>query len=116
MSRSALPFSFTRRCRPTVPPAPSRLKTSMAVGDLLVLHHLGDGAGGRVVAAAGGVGDHEPQAADRAVVAAAEAEPPSAVVPQPVSTSPAATAPTVSFRREAVRIVFLLCVRRVPAD
>ena len=35
---------------------------------------------------------------------AAEAEPPSAVVPQPVSTSPAATAPTVSFRREAVRI------------
>ena len=34
-----------------------------------------------------------------------EAEPPSAVVPQPVSTSPAATAPTVSFRREAVRIL-----------
>ena len=34
-----------------------------------------------------------------------DAEPPSAVVPQPVSTSPAATAPTVSFRREAVRIL-----------
>jgi hypothetical protein len=32
-----------------------------------------------------------------------------------VSTRPAATAPTVSFRREAVRILFLLCVRRVPA-
>jgi hypothetical protein len=29
MSISALPSSFTRRCRPTVPPAPSRLKTSM---------------------------------------------------------------------------------------
>src|SRR5919112_615559 len=39
-----------------------------------------------------------------------EADPPSAVVPQPVSTRPAATAPTVSFRREAVRIVSS-CVR-----
>src|SRR6476620_4273492 len=36
---------------------------------------------------------------------ASDAEPPAAVVPQPVSTSPAATAPRVSFRREAVRIV-----------
>jgi hypothetical protein len=29
MSRSALPVSLTRRCRPTVPPAPSRLNTSI---------------------------------------------------------------------------------------
>src|SRR4051812_34130717 len=34
-----------------------------------------------------------------------EAEPPSAVVPHPVSTRPAATAPRVSFLREAVRIL-----------
>ena len=29
MARSPLPFSFTVRARPTVPPAPSRLKTSV---------------------------------------------------------------------------------------
>src|SRR3954465_13611735 len=35
----------------------------------------------------------------------AAAEPPSAVVPQPVSTRPAAAAPRVSFLREEVRIL-----------
>ena len=65
MARSPLPFSLTMRARPTVPPAPARLKTSV-VGDVVVLHHLGGGTGGGVVAAAGGVGDHDPQVGDRA--------------------------------------------------
>ena len=59
--RSALPFSLTVRARPTVPPAPSRLKTSVPAGDLVVLHDLGRRARGDVVAAPGGVGDHDPQ-------------------------------------------------------
>ena len=67
MSMSALPFSFTRRCRPTVPPAPSRLNTSMPVAISSSSITRGDRAGGRVVPAAGGVRDHEPQAGDRAV-------------------------------------------------
>ncbi len=29
MARSPLPFSFTMRARPTVPPAPARLNTSV---------------------------------------------------------------------------------------
>ena len=34
MARSPLPFSLTARARPTVPPAPSRLKTSVPVAIL----------------------------------------------------------------------------------
>ena len=31
MASLPLPFSFTVRCRPTVPPAPGRLKTCMVL-------------------------------------------------------------------------------------
>ena len=36
-----------------------------AAGDLVVLHHLGGGPRGDVVAATGGVGDHDPQVGQR---------------------------------------------------
>src|SRR5919107_5174577 len=35
MARSPLPFSFTSRARPTVPPAPERLNTSMLLAILV---------------------------------------------------------------------------------
>ena len=62
MASLPLPFSLTTRCRPTVPPAPGRLKTWTEPVIFCASSTCADRAGGRVVAAAGGVGDHDLQA------------------------------------------------------
>ena len=100
MSMSALPSSFTSRWRPTVPPAPSRLKTSMPVA---ISSSSMTAATARAVVSyplPGELGTMNRSPSIGPSPPLPEAEPPSAVVPQPVSTSPAATAPTVSFRRK----------------
>src|SRR3712207_3157405 len=105
MSMSALPVSLTRRCRATVPPAPSRLNTSIvsaspsssatwAQARAVVSYPLPGEFGTRTRRPLTGPSSVPPP----------EAAPPSAVVPQPVSSRPAATVPTVSFRREALRM------------
>ena len=75
MASLPLPFSLTTRCRPTVPPAPGRLKTWTAPVMLSSSMTLRRGARGRVVAAAGGVGDHDLQVRWRAAPPAAPVAP-----------------------------------------
>src|SRR3712207_2769578 len=105
MSMSALPVSLTRRCRATVPPAPSRLNTSIvsaspsssatwAQARAVVSYPLPGEFGTMTCRPVTGPSSVPPP----------EAAPPSAVVPHPVSSRPAATAPAVSFRREALRM------------
>ena len=62
MASLPLPFSFTMRWQADGAAGAVEVEHLDAAGDLVVLHHLGGRAGGGVVAAAGGVGDHEPQA------------------------------------------------------
>ena len=115
MARSPLPFSLTMRARPTVPPAPARLKTSGLVASLLVFENLRRGAGRGVVAAAGGVGHHDPQpgegAAPAPVVAGPAAGLPVAPQPEAIRAMPAATAAT----RNALnpRMLFLFSLIRL---
>src|SRR4051794_14574094 len=63
MSRSSAPFSLTSRCRPTVPPAPAALNTSMVLESLASCIALA-AARALVVAAAGRVGHEDAQSGD----------------------------------------------------
>ena len=54
-----------------MPPAPGQVEDLHRAGDALLLHDLGRGAGGGVVAATGGVGDHVLQPGGRLRGAAA---------------------------------------------
>ena len=115
MSMSALPSSFTSRCRPTVPPAPSRLKTSMPVA---ISSSSITAATARAVVSyplPGELGTMNRRPLDRAVVAAARGRAALGGRPAAGEHEPGGDGADGELPQGSSAHCVLLCVRRVPA-